>query len=230
MPVRLLREGILTSERVNQLTWPAEVFYRRLMSVVDDYGRYYASPTLLRASCYPLAIDTVSDKQVADWLIECVNAGLLLAYEVAGKRYLEILDFRQQVRAKASKFPADPSTCKADANQPLTDAKQMLATAHLDEDEDEDVSDASDTKKALPKDWQPNEKEIDYFNSRCKQAGLTLEETVEDFKDYWAKTGRRYVDWTATWQTWCRKAVKIKTDEINTKGLQASSLPRGLIK
>ena len=147
MPVRLLREGILTSERVNQLTWPAEVFYRRLMSVVDDYGRYYASSTLLRASCYPLAIDTVSDKQIQDWLSECVSAGLLLVYEVAGKQYLEILDFRQQVRAKASKFPADPSTCKADAKQPLADAKQLPSNAHLDEDEDEDEDDTHSEKK-----------------------------------------------------------------------------------
>ncbi len=48
MPNRILREGILTSERVNLLSWEAEVFYRRLMSVVDDYGRFHAHPALLR--------------------------------------------------------------------------------------------------------------------------------------------------------------------------------------
>ena len=36
MPNRILREGILTSERVNALSWEAEVFYRRLMSAVDE--------------------------------------------------------------------------------------------------------------------------------------------------------------------------------------------------
>jgi hypothetical protein len=44
MPNRELREGILTSERINALTFPAEVFYRRLMSVVDDFGRCPAHP------------------------------------------------------------------------------------------------------------------------------------------------------------------------------------------
>jgi hypothetical protein len=39
MPSRLLREGILDSEAVNALSFAAEVFYRRLMSVVDDFGR-----------------------------------------------------------------------------------------------------------------------------------------------------------------------------------------------
>ncbi len=40
MPNRVIREGILNSQRVNKLTEPAELFYRRLMSVVDDFGRF----------------------------------------------------------------------------------------------------------------------------------------------------------------------------------------------
>ena len=54
MPNMILREGILTSERVNSLTTEEEIFYRRLISVVDDYGRYYAKPELLRSACFPL--------------------------------------------------------------------------------------------------------------------------------------------------------------------------------
>ena len=49
MPDRIVRQGILTSDRVNQLDWGAECFYRRLMSIVDDYGRYDARPAVLRA-------------------------------------------------------------------------------------------------------------------------------------------------------------------------------------
>ena len=43
MPSRIIRDGILTSERINALTERAELFYRRLMSVVDDYGRFPAN-------------------------------------------------------------------------------------------------------------------------------------------------------------------------------------------
>lgn len=127
MPIRLLREGILSSPRVIQLTWPAEVFYRRLMSVVDDFGRYHATPMLLRAGCYPLQLDKVSDTDIGRWLEEARNAGLIRVFESGGMEYLELLDFRQQLRAKKSKFPtplADakqlPSTCLADASQLLT--------------------------------------------------------------------------------------------------------------
>jgi hypothetical protein len=36
MPNRILRAGIITSDRVNALDFGAEVFYRRLMSAVDE--------------------------------------------------------------------------------------------------------------------------------------------------------------------------------------------------
>lgn len=137
MPNRIIREGILTSERVEPLNWAEEVFYRRLMSVVDDFGRYYARPALLRAACYPLLLTKVSDSDIEKWLTACVNAALVRVYPALdGKRYLELLDFRQQVRAVASKFPAPDAGCVADAQQaPVSRA----ASAHLDVSVDEGV-------------------------------------------------------------------------------------------
>lgn len=118
MPNRILREGILTSERVNALGWAEEVFYRRLMSVVDDFGRYHANAKLIRAACYPLALDKVSDADVEKWLLATEKAALISVYPAEdGKRYLELIDFRQQARAKASKFPQLTGRCVADATQ-----------------------------------------------------------------------------------------------------------------
>ena len=39
----------------------AGVFYRRLMPVTDDFGRYHADPTILRSQLYPLRPDTHTD-------------------------------------------------------------------------------------------------------------------------------------------------------------------------
>lgn len=105
MPTRILRDGILSSERIASLGWAEEVFYRRLMSVVDDHGRYYAQPKLLRSACYPLQIDKVSDPDIGKWLTSCVTAGLVRVYAASdAKRYLELLDFGQRKQSK-SKFP-----------------------------------------------------------------------------------------------------------------------------
>lgn len=139
MPSRILREGILSSDRVNSLSSAAEVFYRRLMSVVDDYGRFDGRPSMLRVSCYPLRVDAVREADLSRWIAECVKAGLLVLYAVDGKPYLEMQDFRQQARAK-SKFPSPAegqvlSICDADAEQLqgdcLAGAMQPLTPVHL---------------------------------------------------------------------------------------------------
>lgn len=104
MPTRIIREGILTSERINKLTERAELFYRRLMSVVDDYGRFPANLMLLRASCYPLKLDSVKEDSIKKHLAEAEDAGLIVLYTVDSKPYLEIQDFGQRINAKP-KYP-----------------------------------------------------------------------------------------------------------------------------
>jgi hypothetical protein len=71
VPNRILGEGILTSPRMARLGWAEEVMYRRLMSVVDDFGRYWADHGLLRAACYPRQLNKVSDSDVGKWLTVC---------------------------------------------------------------------------------------------------------------------------------------------------------------
>jgi hypothetical protein len=107
VPGRILREGILTSEPVNSLSAHAELFYRRLMSVVDDFGRYFANPQILRSACYPVQVDRVREADISRWLTECETAGLILLYEVDGKKYLIYLK-TDEPRAKFSKFPEPP--------------------------------------------------------------------------------------------------------------------------
>lgn len=120
MPNRIIREAILSSEAIASLTWAEEVFYRRLMSIVDDYGRFEANPQLIRAKCYPLQTDDVKATEVSAWLESCRRAGILQLYTANGKSYLEVSKFQQQTRT-ASKCPAPDSECS-----------QMISNAHLD--------------------------------------------------------------------------------------------------
>ena len=138
MPTRLLRDGILTSEAVCSLKWAAEVFYRRLMSVADDHGRFHSTPTIIRSACYPLQIDKVSDSDIGKWLTECVEAGLVRVYPASdGKRYIQIVKFGQQVRSR-SRFP-EPVDDGGQSKAPDNTCKQLLSNAHLDVVEVEDV-------------------------------------------------------------------------------------------
>ena len=89
MPRRYLRETILDSEPVNALSPQAEVFYRRLMSVVDDYGLFDARPRVLRSRLYALQLDKVRETDLERWIAECVKAGLMRLYESNGKPFIE---------------------------------------------------------------------------------------------------------------------------------------------
>ena len=133
MPNRIIRDGILTSERINALSPAAELFYRRLMSIVDDYGRSEAHPKILLAKCYPLQIDKVTEQDIFAWLTDVShddrhddrhndrhrgshNDGhcdgqaldpLVTLYEIKGKKYLQINSFGQRQRTE-SKCPGPP--------------------------------------------------------------------------------------------------------------------------
>jgi uncharacterized protein YdaU (DUF1376 family) len=68
------------------------------------------------------------------------------------------------------------------------------------------------TPKGVPKkagsrladDWKPSEADAAYARAR----GLDVSRTAEDFRGYWlAKAGKGAVklDWSLTWQRWCRQ-------------------------
>ncbi len=128
MPNRILREGILGSERVNKLDTPAEVFYRRLMSKVDDHGLYDARPAMLRSSLFPLRVDRVREADITRWLAACEEAGLIALYAHDGKPLLQMKDTGWDVRSKPKHpLPDDPGSTRlrAIANncaQPKTSA------------------------------------------------------------------------------------------------------------
>lgn len=163
MPDRIVRAGILTSDAVNGLSWAGEVFYRRLHSVIDDFGRYDGRAALLRAHLYPLKLEKVSESDVGKWLTECVTAGLVRLYRVQDRPYVEVLKFDQRARAKVSKWPQPPAsdnTCQ----QPPANAPVFVSVSV-------DVSDPPQAAFVVPE-WIPAETWAAYLAVRkTKRAG-----------------------------------------------------------
>ncbi len=112
MPDRIVRAAILTSERVDRLDEGAENFYRRLLNVVDDYGRFDARPIVLRTALYPIRSDShvsTSLENITARLQQCAAAGLVILYEVTQKPYGILLNLGAP-RARSSRFPDPPRT------------------------------------------------------------------------------------------------------------------------
>lgn len=118
MPTRVVREGINYSEVINSLSDRAELFYRRLLHVADDYGRYWNDGNMVLAGTYLLKKGSRwTRKSILRTLKECADKGAVLPY--GNGKYICIPKFGQQVRRK-SKFPEPPKEflligCTSDA-------------------------------------------------------------------------------------------------------------------
>lgn len=109
MPTRIIREGILDSKAVNALSEPAEILYRRLMSVVDDFGRFEADEELIRARCFPRQLERWPTVRIGEVLLEIGDSPLITVYHRGNKKFLQINNFGQRIQSKTSKYP-DPDT------------------------------------------------------------------------------------------------------------------------
>lgn len=158
MPDRVVRQGILASDKVNSLSWAAECFYRRLMSIADDFGRYEADPSLLRAYLYPKKLNCVSEPDVVKWMGDCSEAGLIRMYTVNGKEYLQVEEFGQRLRAMKSKYPApvsnreQPSSSADICQQPPADVDNGRLKRNESETESETETEGEEKPPPPPVD------------------------------------------------------------------------------
>ena len=118
MPNRILKDSICTSPNIDTLSREAEVFFYRLLVQCDDFGRMDARPAILRAKCYPLQVDAVSQDDIRQWLSELARADLIVIYQASGGDYLQMRTWErhQQIRAKRSKYP-DMKSSDINCNQ-----------------------------------------------------------------------------------------------------------------
>lgn len=208
MPSRLLREGILTSERVDLLDAAAEVFYRRLMSKVDDHGLYDARPSILRSSLYPLRVDRVREADITRWIAACEKAGVIALYEHDGKPYLQMLDTRWIARSEP-KFPP-PSTTENSCAQPQTPVPVFGDVVVVEDDKSprkrvpppDGVSDSvwTDFRKLRKAKRAPiTDTAIEGIRREAQKAGLSLEAALrmccergwQGFKAEWMADGKQ---------------------------------------
>ncbi len=202
MPTRVLRDGILESEAVNALSDSGEIFYRRLMSLVDDYGRYEARPAILRTKLFGLQLDRWSEARVADALAECcdvrriaANGGdepLISVYEVEGRKYLEITSFGQRAR-NLPKFPPQSAATRREEQPSAAGGGEVRPTRARGRTESESESE-SKTSASAAAPPRPPTRPIDFPTTpdyHARYEALYAEHPVPGFK---AEGQTRYLE------------------------------------
>lgn len=135
MANRILRDWTF-SENVDALNFEAEVFFTRLIMKADDFGCFHGNPKLLKAALFPLK--EIKQSVVEKMLNDCVEAGIIILYEVESKKYLKIIDFGQRLRTMNSKFP-----------QPDDNARTIVSNAPPEEKRREEETEEEEEKNIV---------------------------------------------------------------------------------
>lgn len=107
MPQRFLKPGLITSRKWETCSWVAQSFYVRLLTLVDDFGRYDADPVLLRSHAFPLRED-IRTQQVQQLCDELQANHLAVFYKADGKPYFQLTNWTERARSERSKYPTPP--------------------------------------------------------------------------------------------------------------------------
>jgi hypothetical protein len=112
MQKRMIHDRIWQSESISTLDWFGRLLWIGVITVADDQGRLRGNPTVLRSLIFPF--DDVPVKQVEATIERLVALGCLLPYDVAGKQYLQIVNWWQYQDlqwARPSEYPPPEGWC-----------------------------------------------------------------------------------------------------------------------
>src|SRR5579871_6322363 len=116
MPNRVIREGLLDSQRYWSVTVEARQLFVHLLLLADDLGLVSLAPVFIRRRCF----DDAPTQQRIDKLIELlVDADLIRVYTAgtagsASPKYAFIPRFAQRLRLMRCKYPLPPLELYAD--------------------------------------------------------------------------------------------------------------------
>lgn len=105
MPRRMLKDWT-ASEKMDQLTPQAEVFFTRLIMKADDFGVFPNNDRLLRSALFPLKNYGIIE--VGAWKNECMFNDLICIFNADGKEYVAIKNFDQKLRRMHHTYPPPP--------------------------------------------------------------------------------------------------------------------------
>ena len=128
----------MTSKRVNAVSPLAQLFFYKLISTVDDYGRYEADAGTLLIDMYGTALalrpGSVTEADIEAWLEECAGGRdpLLLIYNAKNtrgraKRYLQVYDVNPP-RAKHSTYPGPEAAIPSESLLSYANTRAQMKT------------------------------------------------------------------------------------------------------
>lgn len=105
MPSRMIREGLLDSQRYWSVHIEARQLFVHLMLLADDFGLISLAPVFIRRRAFH---DAPPQSKIDKLIGELERVDLIRTYEVEGVRYAFIPRFRQILRLEHARHPMPP--------------------------------------------------------------------------------------------------------------------------
>lgn len=133
MPQRFLRPGITNSERFNTVSLHAQSLWLRILTRVDDFGRYDARASVLAGELFSVwnelhPDDVVNPLRIPALRSELQRAGLANFYTSEGKEIVQLLQWEERARADKSKWP-DPQESAAERSGTQRNPASLASTS-----------------------------------------------------------------------------------------------------
>ena len=119
---RILKKSICQSEEIDQLSWFEEVLFYRLIVNCDDFGIFDGRTKIIKSSLFPLK-ENITLKQIESAIMRLATVGLVRAYEVQGRPFLQLptWSLHQRVRNSRHIYPTPEEMGESD-NSPQSAA------------------------------------------------------------------------------------------------------------
>ncbi len=228
--IRSIKPEFWTHEKTTACSRDARLLFIGLWNFADDSGRAHDSSRELKMRILP-GDDDITSAHVEAWLDELANAGLIVRYEVEGKRYIQIKGWHHQKiqhptpsnfpnppeRSEVLMSPHEPSLLKGREGKGRDIPPSPSATVGSASPSAPLAVPAPTKSKGsrLPSDWELPQPWRDWTTTHLASTGASagtiaawITTTAEAFKDHWLQSSRPTAvkrDWQAAWRVWVRK-------------------------
>lgn len=219
-PFNPLLKSYPDSEKINSVSEGAETLFTRLIAQCDDANHYYGDAAMVLGKLYTrrMALGQVTAKEIQRRLDELSDSRLIEIYEADGRKYVEIINCRKELRSDVKpdiRFPAratnDTATCSGRIRAELV----TLTQPNLTQPNPTEPMPPVPGEDALPpgfanfwKSWPKHHRKqgrakcvAHWKKHKLEPLAETIVSTLEKFKTShdWLKERGEYIPFPMTW-------------------------------
>ena len=150
MKGRMISKSIIDNEKLIRCGFFPTMLFQRLIMVADDCGRCLASPEALKTRAFPND-EEFSKEEIERSLSALAREGLILLYEVRGRRYLWLTGWEEHqiLRLRYPEYPAPAEGRILKTDEPIYNHIISNSKEEEEEEEEEGEDEGEDEKKDL---------------------------------------------------------------------------------